>query len=187
MTESRRREWRLAGIVFFALIALIILYAAFRILWPFITAIILGAMIVTLTFNMFHRVRRRLRGSSPAAAIVMLIFVTFVIVVPLFILALMIIHQASMLVARLQSGEAEAILARLDAANRLTFIKRWVPNFDPHSVSPQHLFLPAVRAVPGWVASHGANVVGGVAGLLIGFFLILLSAYFFYVEGESIL
>ena len=187
MTEGRGREWRLTGIVFFAVIALVVLYAAFRILWPFVTAIILGAMIVTLTFSMFRRVRARLRGSSPAAAIVMLIFVTFVIVVPLFILAMMIIHQASVLVARLQTGEAEAILARLDIANRLMFIKRWVPNFDPQSVSPQHLFLPVVRAVPGWVAVHGREVVGGVAGLLIGFFLILLSAYFFYVEGETIL
>ena len=187
MTEARRREWRLTGIVFFCLIALVVLYAAFRIVWPFITAILLGAMIVTLTFNMFRRVRARLRNNSPAAAIVMLLFVTFVIALPLFILAVMIIHQASTLVARLQTGEAEAILARLDVANRLMFIKRWVPNFDPQSISPQHLFLPVVRALPGWVAAHGAEVVGGVAGVLVGFFLVLLSAYFFYVEGESIL
>ena len=187
MTEKRRPEWRLTGVIFFGLIAIAVLYAAFRIIWPFVTAIILGAMIVTLTFTMFRRVRARLRGSAPAAAIVMLLFITFVIVVPLLVLALMIIHQASTLVTHLQSGEATAILARLNIAGRLMFIKRWVPTFDPQSISPERLFLPVVRAIPGWVAAHGREVIGSVAGLLIGFFLVLLASYFFYVEGEAIL
>jgi predicted PurR-regulated permease PerM len=49
------------------------------------------------------------------------------------------------------------------------------------------MILPIVREVPGFVARNGAQIVGGVAGLIIGFFLVLLSAYFFYVEGETII
>ena len=39
---ERRREWRLAGILFFSLIAMVILWAAARIIWPFISAILIG-------------------------------------------------------------------------------------------------------------------------------------------------
>ena len=79
------------------------------------------------------------------------------------------------------------MLARLDLTSRLQWLKRWVPGFDPASVSPQRLFLPIVEGIPGFVAKHGAAVVGGIAGLVISFFLLLLAMYFFYVEGETIM
>jgi predicted PurR-regulated permease PerM len=184
---ERRPEWRLAGIVFFGLIALVVLWAAFRIIRPFLTPIILGAMLVTLTFPTFRRVRSQLRDRSHAAAIVMLVFITVLIIIPAFILVLLLVQQADALIQQFQSGEAQQILARIDLSSRLEWVRRWVPSFDPASVSPQRLILPLVREMSGWVARNGAMLLGGLAGLLVGFFLVLLSAYFFYVEGESIM
>src|SRR5450631_1108207 len=80
--RAERREWRVTGIVFFALLALLLLYAAFVILRPFITAILLGAILVTLTFGVYVRVRDRLKGRSALAAVVMLVAVTLLIVLP---------------------------------------------------------------------------------------------------------
>jgi predicted PurR-regulated permease PerM len=54
-------------------------------------------------------------------------------------------------------------------------------------LSPQRLVLPALQKIPGWVARNGGAVLGGLAGMLLGFALVLLSMFFFYVEGESIL
>lgn len=187
MQATPRREWRLAGIIFFSLIALLILWAAFRILWPFITPILVAAILVTLTFPLFVRVRTRVRGSSPAAAIVMLLAITVLLVIPVFILAILLVHEASGLVQNLQSGEAQQMFARIDLSQRLAWIHRWFPGFDPASVSPQRLVLPVVRGIPGWVARNGAAVVGGAAGMVIGFLLMLLAAYFFFVEGETIM
>src|SRR5205823_703111 len=34
---------------------------------------------------------------------------------------------------------------------------------------------------------NGRTVVGGAAGLLVGFFLMILATYFFFVEGEAII
>jgi len=189
--EERRppmpRRWRLAGVVFFTLIALVVIYAAFRIIWPFLTAIILGAIIVTVTFGIFEKVRRRLKGRSPAAAIVMLFGITFLLIIPIVIIGLLIVQQANTLIQHMQGGEAKQMLAQLDLPHRLAWVKRFAPNFDPAQMSPERLVLPLVREVPGWVARNGAQIVGGLAGLILGFFLVLLSAYFFYVEGESIL
>lgn len=181
------RRWRLAGVVFFTLIALVVIYAAFRIIWPFLTAIILGAIIVTVTFGIFEKVRRRLKGRSPAAAIVMLFGITFLLIIPIVIIGLLIVQQANTLIQHMQGGEAKQMLAQLDLPHRLAWVKRFAPNFDPAQMSPERLVLPLVREVPGWVARNGAQIVGGLAGLILGFFLVLLSAYFFYVEGESIL
>ncbi len=183
--SPHRREWRLAGIIFFGIFAVLLLYAAVLIIRPFITAIILGAVLVTLTFPLFRRVRTRLKGSSGRAAVVMLVGITFLIVVPALILSTLLVQQANLVFERLQSVDAQQTLKRIDLASHLQWIRRIAPNFDPNTLSPERLLLPAIRQIPAFVARHGGAVLGGLAGLVLGFFLVLLSSFFFYVQGEA--
>jgi predicted PurR-regulated permease PerM len=184
---EQKPQWRLAGVIFFGLLALLLLYAAFRIIWPFMTAILLGAILVTLTFGVFRRVRERMKGSSTKAAIVMLLGTTLLLVIPALILAILLVQQANVVVEKLQSGEAQAMVKRIDIAPALAMVKRVAPNFDPKTLSPDRLLLPAMQQIPVWVARHGGAVIGGLAGMLLGFALVLLTMFFFYTEGEEIL
>jgi predicted PurR-regulated permease PerM len=184
---EQKREWRLAGVIFFGLFALVLLYAAFMILWPFMTAILLGAILVILTFGIFKRLRLRLKDNSNRAALLMLLGITFIIVIPALILSMLLVQQANTVVEKLQTGEAQAMIQKINVTHYLAWIKRFAPNFDPATLSPDRLLLPAVRQIPGWVARHGGAVIGGLAGAVLGFALMLLSMYFFYVEGEAIL
>jgi predicted PurR-regulated permease PerM len=184
---EQRPQWKVAGVVFFSLVSLLLLYAAFKILWPFMTAILLAAILVTLSFGIFRKVRARLSGSSNKAAIVMLLGMTVLVVIPTLILSMLLIQQANVVVDKLQSGEAQAMVRKIDLSHNLEFIKRFAPNFDPATLSPDRLILPAMRQVPGWVARHGGALLGGLAGMLLAFALALLAMFFFYVEGESIL
>jgi len=184
--SKKRQEWRLAGIIFFALIALALLYAAFVILEPFLAPIMLGAVLVTVTYPIFRRIRDRLRGSANKAASVMLVLITFVILLPSFLIIVLLVQEANVVVKNLKSGAMEHAMTRLDISNRVPWLKRVAPNFDPAAISPSRVIIPVVQKAPAWIAEHGAAVIGGIAGLVIGLFLILLSAYFFYVEGETI-
>ena len=184
---ERKPEWHLTGVIFFGLVALLLLYAAFRIIWPFMTAILLAAILVILTFNLFRRVRITTKGSSARAAVVMLLGITLVIVLPAVIIGLLLVQQANLVVDKLQSGEAQMMIKRIDVTQYLGWIRRFAPSFNPESLSPDRLFLPALRQIPGWVAHNGGAVIGGIAGALLGFALTLLSMFFFYVEGEAIL
>ena len=183
---EQKPQWRLAGVIFFGLFALLLLYAAFMIIWPFITAILIGAILVTLTFPTFRRVRAKVKGSSGKAAAVMLLGTTVIIVIPALILGVMLVQQANIVVDKLQSGEAQATIKRIDIAERLMWVKRFAPNFDPATLAPERMLLPAMQRIPGWVARHGGALLGGIAGMFLGFALVLLSMYFFYVEGEEI-
>ena len=184
---ERKPQWRLAGVIFLALFALVLLYAAFRIIWPFMTAILLGAILVTLTFGIYKRVRQRLKGSSAKAASVMLLGTTLLLVIPALILSILLVQQANVVVEKLQSGEAQAMVRRIDIGPALALVKRIAPNFDPKTLSPERLVLPAMQQIPGWVARHGGAVLGGLAGMVLGFALVLLAMFFFYTEGEEIL
>ncbi|HEX7830781.1 MAG TPA: AI-2E family transporter [Thermoanaerobaculia bacterium] len=184
---EERPQWKLTGIIFFTIMALLLLFAAFKIIWPFMTAILLAAILCTLTFGIFKRVRERLKGSSVRAAIVMLLGITVIVVIPALIMSMLLIQQANVVVDKMQSGEAQAMVKRIDLSHNLAFIKRFAPNFDPATLSPDRLLLPAMRQIPGWVARNGGAVLGGLAGMFLGFALALLAMFFFYVEGESIL
>lgn len=183
----RRREWRVTGVVFFTVIALVVLWATFQILQPFLTAIILGAVLVTVTFPTFRRVRTRVRWRSSLAAVLMLLGITFLLIVPLVVIGMLLVQQATTVLGNLKSGEAQQFMQHLDLGTRLAWIKRFVPTFDPASLDPRRAILPVVQQLPGWVARNGATVIGSVAGMVIEFFLVLLSCFFFYVEGEAIL
>jgi len=184
---EQKPEWRLAGVIFFGLLALLLLYATFLILWPFMTAILLGAIVVILTFGVFKHLRARMNGKSNRAALLMLLGTTVIIILPALILSMLLVQQANTVFERLQSGEAQAMIQKINVTPYLNWVKRIAPNFDPATLSPDKLVLPALRQIPGWVARNGGAVIGGLAGAVLGFALMLLSMYFFYVEGETIL
>jgi predicted PurR-regulated permease PerM len=184
--ERERHEWRLTGIIFFALIALALLYAAFVILKPFLAPIILGAVLVTVTYPLYGRVRARLHGHGNRAAAVMLVLITFVILLPAVLITVLLVQEANVVVKHLKSGDAERAVQRLDIGNRMPWVKRIAPNFDPAAINPAHVVLPIVQKAPAWIAEHGTAVIGGIAGIVIALGIILLSAFFFYVEGETI-
>jgi predicted PurR-regulated permease PerM len=184
---EERPEWRMTGIVFFGLIALIVLWAAFTTIRPFLTPILLGAILVVLTFPTYRRVRDQLHGRPNLAAFIMIVAITFLIILPAFVLVLLLVQQADTLIQHLQSVDAQQILARFDLSHRLQWVRRWIPSFDPATISPRNLVLPLVREISSWVARNGGALIGGLAGALVGFFILVLSSYFFYVEGETIL
>ena len=184
---ERRREWRMAGIVCFALITLIILWATWLILRPFIDAIILGAVFATITYPIYRRVYTRVNGRENLAALIMVIGILLLIIIPAAILGMLLVQQANGVIATFENGSAQRLLARLDVPSHLMWVKRFAPTFDPTSISPERLLVPVVREIPGWVARNGAAIVGGVAGLALTFAMVLLSAFFFFVEGEAIL
>ena len=187
VATSEKREWKMTGVIFFSVMAIGLLFAAFLIIRPFITAILLGAIIVTLSWGTFRRVRIKLKGSSVKAAVVMLLGITLLIVIPAIIVSSLLAQQASTVVEQLQSVDAKRMLQKIDITSRLQFLKRIAPNFDPSTLSPERIVLPAVQKIPGWVARNGGAVVGGLAGAVLGFFMVLLSAFYFYVSGEAIL
>jgi len=182
---ERRPEWRLTGIIFFALLAIIILYATMMILRPFLSAIVLGAILVTITFPYYVRVRDRLRGRGSLAAMVMILGITFLILIPALILGFLLVDQANGLVAHMKSGDATRLVQRMDIIGHLQWLRRF--GLDPATIDPRRMILPVMQQIPGWVARNGPAVIGSVAGAVLAFALVLLSSYFFYVEGESII
>src|SRR5437660_161755 len=109
---KERKEWQLAGVIFFALIAFVVLYETFVILEPFFAPIILGGVLVTVTFPIYRRIRERMHGHANRAASVMLFLITFVILLPSVLIIVLLVQEANGVVKHLQSGDMERAMQR---------------------------------------------------------------------------
>jgi predicted PurR-regulated permease PerM len=184
--SSGRTQWRTPAVVFFALFGLLLLWAAGKILAPFVNALIFAATLVILTFPLYRKLRVKLHGRNGLATSIMLLGITLVILIPAFVLLLLLLQQASGLFNKVQAADVQRTMASMNIPGKLEWVRHYVPSFDPASISPERLLLPVAKAAPAWVAAHGAAVLGGVAGAVVGFALTLLAAWFFYTEGESL-
>jgi predicted PurR-regulated permease PerM len=173
-------------VVAFALFALLILWAAGKIVAPYITPILIAAIIVTFTFPLYRKLRDRMKGRGGLAAVVMLIGITVVIAIPAFILTLMLVQQATHLIELIQRTDFQAVLSSIQLNERLGWVRRYVPAFNPGAISFDQVIVRIVQQIPAFVAAYGTKVLGGFAGVLIGFAMTLLASYFFYTEGERL-
>lgn len=182
--DERKRSY--LALAVFGAFALLVVLGVFKILFPYVTPIVLALVIVISTFNLYRRLRIRLKRRPHLAALLMLLIITVTIILPAVILGWMLVDQASDLVAVMQHADLRSFTAQLKLGDRFLFIKRVVPGFDPASIRLDEFLLNAVRRIPGLVATHGAAVLGGFANILIGFVMMLLAAYYFYVDGERL-
>jgi len=182
-TQAERRRRRLS-IVLFVLIAVVVLYGVSRVLLPFITPIILAALVVTLTYGLYDRVCLKLKDRPNASALIMLLGITLVLVIPALVMILLLVQEANSLVDQMKDADVSGRLSSINPERYLAWIKRFVPSFDPSALNIRGMILGVVRGIPGFVAQYGGKLLGGLVGLVVGFVLMLLASFLFYTDGR---
>lgn len=170
----------------FALLAIVILYAAWKILAGYMTSILLALIIVTFSYRMYEGVTRKLNGRNNLAAVLMLLFICVVIILPAVVIGVMLFNQAVGLARTMQGADVQSTFENFHLTDRLSFVKRIIPSFDPDAIQIEPLIMRAVKQIPGFVVAHGTAFIGGFASAVLGFVLMLLAAYYFYVEGRNL-
>jgi predicted PurR-regulated permease PerM len=175
------------AIVVYGLLWILVLYAAFMVVRPFLTPLLLALVIVTLTYRMFERLVERFRGRRNLAATAMLLFITLVLAVPTTILIFMLVDQAATLFARLQGTDVQRFLGTLSVEKRLATLHRWLPWLRIEQVRLDEIVRNVIARLPAIVATQGSRVLAGFFGLFIGFLMMLLGAFVFYTKGRAML
>lgn len=174
------------SLVFFTLVAIVVLWAVGQVLLPFITPILLAAIVVTFTHPLYRRLRDRLKGRETAAAVLMLLLVTVVVILPAFLLTILLIQQATDLFRLIQQTDFPAMVQKLEVRERLTPVLRLVPGLDPNAIRLDTVVIDLVKQIPALVATHGAALLGRLVNVLLGFLMMVLAAFYFYVDGERL-
>jgi predicted PurR-regulated permease PerM len=175
--------------VFGLVTALLLGVALFRILQPFIGAILWSVLLAFLLFPVNQAVRRALRGSRTAAAMALTLGVILVLVGPASFLAFTFTRQASDLIVRLQEAADRYHMVKLSDLLRVPVIEqivRWAESVTPITADQiEAWFLTAAKTLLGLLVASGGAVVVEALGTLIGLVIMLFLLFFFLRDGEE--
>jgi predicted PurR-regulated permease PerM len=96
------------------------------------------------------------------------------------------VKQATQLIELLQRTDVRQQIVALQLGARVEEILSRIPGIDVKAIDLGSLVYGALKGIPGWVASQGGNLLGGLLNALLGFVLVLLAAFYFFVDGRKL-
>ncbi len=186
MTEPRSEFYPR---VFALATAVLLGVAVFRILQPFIGPILWSVLLAFLLYPVNQALRRALRGSRAAAAMLLTLGVILVLIGPASFLAVAFTRQATDLVARLQAAAGEYHMVRLSDLLRVPVIDRvirWAESVTPITADQiEGWFVNAAKTLLGLLVSSSGAIVVEALGTLVGVIVMIFLLFFFLRDGEE--
>lgn len=166
------------------LLGLGLTFLFFFMMSPFLIPILLGAMIALLCYPTFLRVARRLPPWAAASAVTLA--VTAGVIVPVVFMLVKGSHQisTSLKKMKLPNTSGDELLAHPEVRKIISTISRWVP-FDREWLHNQAIDLAEsiITHISSWVGAF----LAGMPSLVLIFFIMIVSFYFFLLDGARFL
>ena len=176
---------RVFGLITTALLGI----ALFKIIEPFIGAILWSTLLTFLLFPLNRALRHVLWDRRTPAAMLLTIGVIFVLVGPAAFLALAFTRQASDLVVRLQEAADKYHMVHLSDLLRVPIIERavqWAESVAPISAEQiEAWFVNAAKTLLTLVVSSSGVVVVEALSTVVGLVMMLFLLFFFLRDGED--
>lgn len=180
--EAMSRKW--LPVAFFFVIAAAVTYGTALIIAPYVISILLAAVLVTFTYPWYESIRTKVGGRENLASILTILVLTVVVIVPAVLLSITLVRQATQLFDLLQGADVKETIDKLQLGSRLESLLARVPGLDVANIDVGAMLYGAVKGIPGWVAAQGGQFVGGLLNGLVGFVLVLLASFYFFVDGK---
>lgn len=173
-------------LAFVGVLGALLVYAMIRILAPFATPILLAAIVVTFTFPFYRKLRSKVGERPNLAASLMVVIVTFTIILPAFLLLVLVINEATTLFDLVHRPDIHQTIQAVELGHVMEKIHRVFPWLDLAAIDLQKIVVGSIEKIPGWVATYGGKFLASLTTVAVNFVFMLLAAYFFYLEGETL-
>lgn len=173
-------------LVFFGLI----IYLFYRIMAPFLAPIIWAAILATAFHPVYMGMVGRLKGRRGASAALMCLLISVLIVLPVTGVVIAIgresIEAYNLISAKIESGEVERALRSAMPVLQRKFGRLFLMlNLD--RVDFRAASVSALRRISSFFVERSSEIVGGFAGFLAGFFVMLFTMFFLFRDGDRLL
>ena len=151
-------------------------YLVWQIMAPFITALALSAVIVTICYPLYIRIRKHTpKQNRSLAAFLATMFVLVVIVIPIILLSSLVVREIVSFYQDLDSGgmSLEAGLTSLE-----TSIQSFAPGFEIDLA--EQLKLSAQ-----WLTGNLGAIFAGTVSTIFIFFISLIGSFYFFRDGKD--
>ena len=166
-----------------------VLYCVFRILEPFLPALVWAAVLDTVFYPLYSALLRRLPYPHWVSALTC-VFLTIVIVLPALFLLLTLAKQSVVAYKALETHLASSGPASLDAL-RNSFAYQWflakckslgMPEPDLGGVATK-----GIGIVSEFLVSRSAKIFSGITHFIINFFFMIFALYYLFLRGPIML
>jgi predicted PurR-regulated permease PerM len=169
--------------VFLITIIVAVLYLVYQIFRPFLSVILIATILVTIFYTPYQQLVKLLKGRRNIAAFIMCVMIALLVILPL---ANFIAYTAQRSVVAYDSTIQYLESRDLGGIIKGGFLNRFNV-LDLSSETVQNAFLEVAKKVNSWLANGAGAFLKGTTSFIISLFLIFLSMFFFFVDGEKML
>ena len=177
-----------ARIAFIAVL-LVVLYYVFRILQPFLVALIWAAILATVFHPVFETLARRLKRPELASVLACLLL-TFAIILPVIVLLILLAGESveayHYLQDKLNAGDTPG-LESLRQSAPYQWLQGKLAALGLPEPDLRKLAIQAVQAISQFLVRHSSDVFAGFTGFVFNFIVMLVGTYYMFLSGPAIL
>jgi len=166
--------------VFLLLILVGILFLCYMIFRPMLPEIIIAGVLASILYPAFTRLAAFLGGRKKTSALIITLAVALFALAPI---ANFIFYAARKLIESYADLSAFLSQDKLDALIH----SRYLARFSFSDAALRSYLLEALKGVNNWIFAVASGLVKGTTNFIFSLVLIILSLFFFLVDGEAIL
>jgi len=169
------------GFLLFLVVA--VLYLCYQIFAPFMDEILISAVLVSIFYTPYERLTKFLRGRNHIAALIMCILIALVVILPF---TNFIVYAAQRSVVGYNQALSFADKFDFNGISNNRFMER-ANMLGLSKDTIKNVLLDVGSKMNSWLVDGAANLIKGTTSFVISLVLILLTMYFFFVDGSDML
>lgn len=169
---------RVVEYVFFFGLLLFTGYVVWKIIAPFLSALALSIIIVTICYPLYLRIKRRVpRQNKSVAAFVSTLFVLFAVVIPIFLMSSLVVSEIVNFYQDFDSGQVafDSKINNLEIA-----LNTYIPGLELNLVNQ-------IKASAEWLTGNIGAIFAGTVSTIFIFFIALIGSFYFFRDGKDML
>ena len=167
---------RIVEYVFFFGLMAVVGYLVWEMIAPFVSALALAAIIVTISYPLYERIRARMPRQNETLASLVTTFLVFLIVfAPLMLIASALVNEA-VAVYRLISAEQIGFVDSLTDFERV--VQAYIPGFELN-------ITEYLKQAAAFLADNLGAIFAGTASTLFMFFIAMIGTYYLFKDGKA--
>lgn len=173
---------------FLITLVIITLFACYLVFKPFLTEIIIAAILATIFYRPYDRLAKALKGRRNLASLLMCLFLLAVIIIPT--VNIMIYAGGKSMEAYSNANRYFADHNINDALNNPVLQKFGLNNqswFNSNDDVFQNVLMDFFKKSSDWLISGATSLVVGTTSFVLSLVMIVIAMFFFFVDGKRML
>jgi predicted PurR-regulated permease PerM len=167
---------RIVEYVFFFGFMAVVGYIVWVMLAPFVSALALAAIIVTICYPLYERIVRRMpKQNETLGALVTTIMVLVIIIMPLTLLFSTLVNEAVVIYNQVNDNGA-ALEQRIASVEAM--VESYAPGFEFNLVD-------SVKQATAWIASNVGAIFAGTAATIFSIFIAIIGTFYLFRDGAA--